>query len=329
MKTLVLGATGLLGANLVRALLQKGYQVRAFKRKTSKTVGVAGLPIEMVDGDVMDRGSIVNALKGCQALFHAGPYYPVQTISVQEAVKKGLMDVRHVMESAKQAELERVVYTSTLTTIGPPSLPGTLANEGCGFKTRYTHNPYLMAKSAMEDEVRRYANEGLPVVIVNPTAFFGPYDSHLSSGTLILMIAKRQMPAYIEGLTNVIDVRDVAMGMVLALERGRVGERYILGHLNTTQSELNRMIAGVVGVSPPRIPVPFEVARWGSQVGEWTFAHLLRRSPPVPAFFVEMLAHFQHYDCTQAIRELGLPQSPVENAIRAAVGWYRENGYLK
>lgn len=329
MKVLVLGATGQLGANVVRALLQKGYQVRAFKRRTSKAVGIAGLPIEMVDGDVMDRDSIVAALKGCQVLFHTGPYYPTLTVPVQEAMEKGLMDVRHVMESAREARIERVVYTSTLTTIGPSPRPGMPANEDCAFKTRYTNNPYLMAKSAMEDKVRRYAKEGLPVVIVNPTSLLGPYDSRPSSGTQILMIAKHLMPAYVDGLTNVIDVRDVAMGMVLALERGRVGERYILGHLNTTQRELNRMIAHVVGVSPPRIPMPFEMARWGSKLGEWAFTHILHRPPPVPAFFVEMLAHLQHYDCSKAIRELGLPQSPVENAIRDAVKWFRENGYLK
>ncbi len=329
MKALVLGATGLLGANLVRALLQKGYQVRAFKRKTSKTIGIAGLPIETVDGDVMDRGSIVNALKGCQVLFHAGPYYPTLTVPVREAMEKGMMDVRNVMESAREARLERVVYTSALTTIGPSAHSGMPANEDCVFKTRYTDNPYLMAKSAMEEEVRRYANQGLPVVIVNPTSLLGPYDSRPSSGTQILMIAKHLMPAYVDGLTNVIDVRDVAMGMVMALERGRVGERYILGHLNTTQCELNRMIARVVGVSPPRIPMPFEMARWGSKIGEWTFVHLLRKSPPVPAFFVEVLAHLQHYDCSKAIRELGLPQSPVEDAIRDAVKWFRGNGYLK
>jgi dihydroflavonol-4-reductase len=329
MKALVLGSTGLLGANLVRALIKKGYQVRAFKRKTSRTAEIAGLPIETVDGDLMDRDSIANALKGCRLLFHAGPYYPKLTIPVREATEKGLMDVRNVMEAAKEARLERVVYTSTLTTIGASPRPGLPADEDCVFKTRFTDNPYLMAKSAMEDEVRRYAREGLPAVIVNPTAFFGPYDSHPSSGTLVLMIARRQMPAYIEGRTNVIDVRDVAMGMVMALERGRAGERYILGHLNTTQSELNRMIAHAVGVPPPRIPTPFELARWGSKLGEWTFTHILGRPSPAPSFFVEMISQFQHYDCSKAIRELGLPQNPVENAIRDAVQWLRGNGYLK
>jgi dihydroflavonol-4-reductase len=327
-KALVLGSTGQLGANLVRALLQKGYQVKAFKRKTSKTIGIESLPIEMVDGDLMDRDSIAAALKECQLLFHAGPYYPSQTVPVEAASEKGLMDIRNVMEAAKQARVERIVYTSTLTTIGPPPKQGMLANEQCVFKTRFPKNPYIMSKAVMEDEVRRYAKEGLPVVIVNPTAFFGPYDTYLSSGTLILMIARGRMPAYIEGRTNVIDVRDVAMGMVLALERGRPGERYILGHLNTTQSEMNRMIAEAVGVSSPRFATPFELARWGSKMGEWVFARVLRKPFPAPSFFVEMIAQFQHYDCSRAVRELGLPQNPVKNAFQDAVQWYWEHGYL-
>jgi dihydroflavonol-4-reductase len=328
MKVLVLGATGLLGSNLIRALLHKGYEVRAFIRKTSNRIGIAGLPVEVAEGDLLDRDSIVRALKGCEALAHAGPYYPTRTIPVQEAVERGLADVRNVMQSARRAGLKRIVYTSPLTTIGPPPRPGMLANEECVFKTRYPRNPYLMAKAAMEDEVRRQAQDGLPVVIVNPTKFFGPYDSHPSSGTQIIMIAKRLMPAYIEGCTNVIDVRDVAAGMVEALERGRIGERYILGHLNTHESELNRMIADALGISPPRIRMPFLAARWGSKVAEWGFTHILHRPPLVPAFFVEVMSEFRHYDSSKAIRELGLPQSPVEGAIRDAVQWFRQNGYL-
>lgn len=329
MKALVLGATGLLGANLVRALLEKGYQVRAFKRKSSRTVGIAGLPLEIAEGDLTDRDSVLTALQGCQALLHAGPYYPTLTIPVGQAVEQGLKDVRNTMEAARQSRVERVVYTSALTTIGAPPRQGVLANEDSVFQTRYTHNPYLMAKAAMEDEVRRYARDGLPVVIVNPTAFFGPYDSHPSSGTQILLMAKGLMPGYIEGPINIIDVRDVATGMILALERGRIGERYILGHLNTTQGKLVKMIAKVLGVSPPRFRIPFELARWGSKVQEWAFTRILHRAPLVPAFFVEMMAEFRHYDCSKAIRELGLPQSPVENAIRDAVNWFRQNGYLR
>ena len=163
---------------------------------------------------------------------------------------------------------------------------------------------------------------------MNPTAFFGPYDSKPTSGTQILMIARRLMPAYIQGPVNVIDVRDVAVGLIRAAERGRVGERYILGNWNTTQKELNKLIARVAGVMAPLVPVPFALARYGSKLGDWAFRTVLRKPAPVPGFFVEMLRHMQQYDCSKAVRELDYPRNPVEHAIRDALAWFRANGYL-
>ncbi len=327
MKALVLGAPGLLGSNLVRALLQKGYSVRAFRRRGKNSPTLEGLPIEMAEGDFTDKGSLLQALEGCDYLFHAGPYFPLRTLPVDEAISRGLADVKTVMVAAEEKGIRRIVYTSTLFQIGPPRVAGELADETCPFETSFRRNPYLMAKQAMEEEVKRRADRGLPVVIVNPTAFFGPYDSRPTSGTQILMIARGQMPAYVEGPLNVIDVRDVAVGEVLALERGRVGERYILGNSNTTQGELNALIARWALVSPPRLKVPWGLARFGARMGEKAMS-LLHRDPPIPSFFVEALYHFQHYNCTKAIQELGLPQNPVEGAIRDALTWFREHRYL-
>jgi dihydroflavonol-4-reductase len=185
-----------------------------------------------------------------------------------------------------------------------------------------------MAKAAMEWEVMTAARKGVPAVVVNPTAFYGPYDSKPTSGTQILMIARRQMPVYVEGPINAIDVRDVAEGMISAAEHGRTGERYILGNWNTTQKELNAMIARVVGVPPPLLPIPFALARYSSQLGDWVFRTVLRRPAPVPGFFVEMLRHMQQYDCSKAARELGPSSRPVDRAIADAASWFRENGYL-
>ena len=142
------------------------------------------------------------------------------------------------------------------------------------------------------------------------------------------MIAKRQMPVYIPGRVNVIDVRDVAVAMIQAAERGRVGERYLVGNWNTTQKELNELIAEVVGVPPPTFPAPFALARWGTKAGEWLFSSILGRPPLLPAFFVEVLAHMQHYNCSKAHKELAYPRHSIEGAIRDAVGWFRTNGYL-
>ena len=185
-----------------------------------------------------------------------------------------------------------------------------------------------MSKIAMEQAVLEAARNGLPAVVVNPTACFGPYDSKPTSGTQIVMIAKRLMPGYIQGDINAIDVRDVAAGMMKAAERGRVGERYILGSWNTTQRELNRLIARVAGVMAPIAPVPYWLARYGSKFGDWVFRTILKKPAPVPGFFVEVLKHMQQYDCSKAIRELDYPRSPIEPAIRDALNWFRANGYL-
>ncbi len=327
MKVLVLGATGQLGSNLVRALLDKGDEVRALVRPASKAPTLQGLALDRVTGDLNDAESLARACDGVRVVYHAAGYYPTESVPARTAVTVALAETRKVLAAVRKASVERLVFASTLTTIGFPS-PGRLADETCAFAPLDPENPYLMAKAAMEAEVLQ-ASHGVPAVVVNPTAFFGPYDSKPSSGTQILMVARRQMPAYVDGPTNAIDVRDVAEGMIRAAERGRPGERYIVGNWNTTQKELNALIARVAGVMAPLVPVPFALARYGAKGGEWLCRTLLRRPPPVPAFFVEALRHMQHYDCSKAVRELDYPRNPVEDAIRDALSWFRANGYLK
>lgn len=329
MKVLVLGATGQLGSNLVRALLDQGEQVRAFVRPTSRQGTLAGLAIERVEGDLSTVESLCRACDGVQVVYHAAAYYPPYTVPVATAISQALGETKNVLDAVRRASVDRLVFGSTLTTIGFPREPNRLADETCPFTTAYRNNPYLMAKAAMEDAVLDAATRGLPAVVVNPTAFFGPYDSKPTSGTQILMIARRLMPGYIQGPVNVIDVRDVAVGMIRAAEHGRVGERYILGNWNTTQKELNALIAKLAGVMAPALPAPFMLARYGSKLGDWAFRTILRRPAPVPGFFVEMLKHMQQYDCSKAMRELDHPRRPVEHAIRDALTWFRANGYLR
>lgn len=325
----MLGATGQLGSNLVRALIARGDQVRGLVRQTSNPLTLKGLDVERVDGNLSDAESLVRACDGVRVVYQTASYYPPQTIPVTAATAQALAETRNLLAAARRASVERLVFTSTLTTVGFPRDPSRLADETCLFSTPYTNNPYLMSKVAMENAVLDAARDGLPAVVVNPTAFFGPYDSKPTSGTQILMIAKRLMPAYIQAPVNVIDVRDVAVGMIRAAERGRIGERYILGNWNTTQKELNVLIARVAGVMAPLVPVPFPMARYGSKLGEWAFRTVLRKPAPVPGFFVEMLRHMQQYDCSKAVRELDYPRSSVEHAIRDALAWFRENGYLR
>lgn len=334
MKVLVLGATGLIGSNLVRALLNKGDQVRALMRpiqsgrQASSHLALRALEVQRVEGDLNESESLRRACDDVHVVYHCAAYYPPHTIPVDVATKQALKETKNVLEAVRAASVNRLVFGSTLTTIGLASEPGRLADETCAFSTEYTDNPYLMSKIAMENEVLQAAREGLPAVVVNPTACFGPHDSKPTSGTQIVMITKRMMPTYIQGDINAIDVRDVAVGMIKAAERGRVGERYILGSWNTTQKELNGLIARVAGVKAPIAPVPFVVARYGSKFGDWAFRTVLRKPAPIPGFFVEVLQHMQQYDCSKAISELDYPRSPIEPAIRDALTWFRANGYL-
>ena len=324
---MVIGASGQLGSNLVRALLEKGDQVRGLTRPTSNTLTLEGLDIERVTGDLAEVDGLKAACDGMQVVYQTASYYPTETIPVTRAKQQALTETKNLLQAVGQSSVERMVFTSTLTTVGFSKVPGQLATEKNPFSTRFTDNPYLVAKAAMEDEVLAAARKGLPAVVVIPTAFFGPYDQRPTSGTQILMIAKRQMPGYIQGPVNVIDVRDVAGAMIRAAEVGKIGERYIIGNWNTTQKELNQLIAKVVGVQPPVFPVPFFIAQLGSKAGEWASRRLLHRPPPIPSFFAEVIHHMQHYDCSKALHALSYPRSSVEVAIRDAVTWFKENGY--
>ena len=328
MKSLVIGGTGQLGANLVRALLERGDQVRVLHRSTSNTFTIDGLNIERVEGDLNDGESLRLGCEGRDVVYHTAGYYPSETIPVEVAKGQALKETALVLEAVRAARVDRLVFASTLTTVGFPKTVGYPANESCQFSTRYTNNPYLMAKAAMEEKILQSVHQGIPAVVVIPTEFFGPYDQHPTSGTHILMIAKGRMPVYVPGRVNVIDVRDVAAAMIRAAERGRVGERYLVGNWNTTQKDLNELIAQEVGVPPPFFSVPLALAWWGAKVGEWVSRSFLRRPPFVPAFFFEVIAHMQHYDCSKAQRELDYPRSAPQGAIEDAVTWFRKNGYL-
>jgi len=328
MKALVLGATGQLGSNLVRALLAKGDEVRALIRPSSKAITLRGVELERIQGNLNDPVSLARACQGIDVVYHTAAYYPYSPISGEAAKAQALNETNNVLEAVRQCSVSRLIFTSTLTTIGFPTEPGQLADETCSFSTTFPNNPYLAAKIAMEEAVLKAARNGVPAVVLNPPFFFGPFDSKPTSGTQIIMIAKRQMPVYIDGPTNVIDVRDVAIAHINAAERGRIGERYIIGNWNTSLKALNELIAKIAGVPAPKIPVPFSIARFGSKLADRASRILLHKKPPIPGFFVEVFKHFQHYDCSKGLVELGYPQSPIEPAIQESLNWFRENGYV-
>nr|HID14791.1 NAD-dependent epimerase/dehydratase family protein [Anaerolineae bacterium] len=318
----ILGATGFIGGQIARAAVKKGWQVRGLRRRPNATGAVGDLDIQWVSGDLADPASLVTAMRGCPLVFHAAGYYPHRARNVWETVRHGVVGMRNVLAAAATAGVKRLVYTSALTTVGPPSDLSRLAGERDLYTPGSVPNPYFEVKWAMEMEAMRATAQGLPVVIVLPTAVFGPGDVKPTTGALLLMAARGLIPGYIEGVINVVDGRDVAAGHIAAAERGRPGRRYILGGHNLTIREVQTVMAEAAGRKPPRFKLPLWliriIAEMGSLLGVPGTHHL------------RAIRHWQPLDTTRAREELGLPEPiPFEQTCRDALAWFREHGRLK
>ena len=326
-RALVLGATGHIGAHVVRALLARGYDVRATYHHPTYLFVLEGLPIERVAVDLWDPSSLRRALEGCQLVFHCAGYYPRFTERRSRAMARGIAQTQQVCETLREARLERIVYTSSTATIA--QAPGRLATEADGEPWPLTvWKPlYATVKIAMEHEVRRYASQGLPVVIVNPSVCVGEYDAHPFSGRLVLLFAKRRLPCIIEHRFNATYTGDVGVGHVLAAERGRVGERYLLAAHNVSLSEWALMIAEAAGVRPVRRQLPRAIAMAVAGLTE-VAAAVTRTEPLLPRRAVGMAQFGQRLDGSKAQREFGWAPTPLDEAIRRAVAWFRQHHYL-
>jgi dihydroflavonol-4-reductase len=329
MRVLVLGATGFIGGQIARALVERGYTARAMRRSGSSTLGLEGLPVEFAYGDLRDRSALLAAMRGAEALFHVAGYYPHNSLAPRRALRRAVADMRQVLECARAADIEKVIYTSSLSTIGPPAPGRALADERDCYLPGSVADPYFEAKWAMESELYRAAAAGQQVVALCPTVVFGPGDVKPTSGTILLMLARGLLPAYVEGRTNIVDVRDVAHAHVAALERGRAGERYILGDHNTTIGAALNLAAQLAGVPAPRARVPAILAQLAGKLGE-VAALAIPGRPFLPINeTIEMIRHGRHYDCTKARRDLGLASRSLEATLGDSLAWFREHGYLK
>jgi len=329
MKTLVTGTTGFLGSSVARALLDAGRAVRVLVREGSDRSNIDGLDVEPVYGDLRDPASLKAALGGCDVLYHAAAFYSLWARDRQMVFDINVTGTRNILEAAKQADLRRVVYTSTVGCIGlnPDRSP---ANEETPFNPDTLCNDYKQSKWDAEQLALNYARNGLPVVIVNPSAPVGPRDiKPTPTGKVIQDFLNGNMPAYLDTGLNLIDVRDCAQGHLLAEEKGRVGERYILGNRNMSLKEILDTLATLTGLKAPSIKMPY----WVAYAAGWTcdmISNTLTGKPPaVPLGGVKMAKYFMYFDPGKAVRELGLPQHSIETALEDAVRWMRDNGLAR
>jgi dihydroflavonol-4-reductase len=329
MKTLVTGGTGFVGANVVRALLKRGVEVRALVRPRSDTGNLDSLEVELVAGDLRDRGSLEAALDGCDMLYHVAAMYALWARNPREIYDSNVTGTINILEAAGQAGVQKIVYTSSVATIGLPK-DGTPGTEEVPLPPEDMVSDYKRSKYLAEQEVLKYAQRGLPVVIVNPSFPVGAWDvKPTPSGQIIVNFLRGKIPAYVDTGLNVVDVEDVALGHVLAAERGRIGERYILGHTNLTLPELFQLLAQVSGMNAPRIRIPYGLAYLSACASEFVARTITHKPPFVTLAGVKLSRKRMFFDPSKAVQELGLPQTPAIEALSKAVQWFRAHGYAQ
>ena len=327
MKALITGATGFVGGAVARALVKRGIDIRVIARGGSDLQNLEGLPHELVTGDLRDQPSLRIALTGCSQLYHVAAHYALWAKDPSIFYDVNVIGTRNLLEAARDVGTERIVYCSTIGAIGlPPG--GGLGTEETPVSLEQMAGHYKRSKYLAEQEVLKLAKAGLPVVIVNPSAPVGAADvKPTPTGQIVVDFMKGRMPAYIETGLNIVDVDDVAAGHLLAMEKGRTGERYILGGKNLMLREVLEILSRLSGVKAPTIELPRLAILPLAYLNLWV-ANMTGQPPRIPLEGVKMAKYKMHYNCSKAIRELGIPQTPPEVALEKAVRWFRDHKYV-
>lgn len=327
-KTLVTGAGGFIGSSVVRKLLKKGREVRCYLKPGEPTKNLEGLDVEILFGDINDREAIGNALKGCDVLYHLAAIYAIWLPDPSIIYEVNVEGTKTVLWAAYKANLKKVVYTSSIAAVGARE-DGSPADENVDFNVWDDSNAYIRSKWLSERDALRFAREGLPLVVVNPAFPFGERDTGPTpTGQILLNVARQKAPGWIDGGFCAIDVDDVAEGHVRAEEKGRVGERYILGNHNVSYKEFGEMVAEVAGVKAPRLHLPPAAIKTMAFVSEYVADHYTHKKPMTTYKTVVTALRSMYFDNSKAKSELALPQTPLRETVEKSVNWFRANGYV-
>jgi dihydroflavonol-4-reductase len=328
MKAFITGATGFIGGHLARMLLAEGHQVRAFVRAHSDRRNLAGLPLEIAQGDLDNPAQLAEQITGCEVVFHVAAQYSLWAKDRDVIYRANVTGTENMLAAARTAQVKRFVHTSSVAAIGVPPA-ATSATEATHTTVAALVSDYKKSKFLAEQAALRAAQNGLDVVVVNPSTPIGAHDvKPTPTGEIILRFLQNRMPAYVHTGLNLIAVEDVARGHILAWQKGRTGERYILGHRNLTLRELLQLLAKITGKPAPKFAVPHWLPLAVAFADEKILARYFGKTPQVSYYSVQMSRHAMYYDSSKAVRELGLPQSPIESALENAVRWFQTNGYV-
>ena len=330
MKTLITGAAGFVGAAVLRELLKKGHKVKALVRSSSVLDNLKNLDVEIVQGDLKDRSSLKRCLKDCKYLFHVAADYRLWVPKPEEIYQNNVTGTENLMEEALNSEIEKVIYTSSVAVLGKP-INGDIANEKTPVNKDQMIGHYKKSKFIAEEKVKElYKTRRLPVVIVNPAAPVGPRDiKPTPTGKMILDAAMKKIPAYLDTGLNIVHVEDVAKGHLQAFNKGKFGERYILGGENMTFKEILEMIANLCGHSPPKIQLPKKPLYPIGYLFE-IFARLFNlKNPMLTVDMIRMAEKKMFFSSEKAKKELNYKYKSAKIALKDAIQWFIDNGYCR
>jgi dihydroflavonol-4-reductase len=313
MTTLVTGAAGFLGSHVARQLVAAGENVRVLVRASSSNRAIADLPLEYVTGDLRDQASLQRAMQGVQKVFHVAADYRLWAKNPQDIYDSNVGGTKNLLAAAKQAGIERLIYTSTVAT-------DSKLDEMVGH--------YKRSKWMAEQEVLQASKQGFPAVVAMPTTPVGTWDwKPTPTGKIIVDFLNGKMPGYVETGLNFVGVEDCAAGHLLVAEKGKIGERYLLGAENLTLKQVLDLLAKLTGLPAPAFKIPHAVAL-GVAYAETAFSRLFGRAPQIPVEGVKIAQHLMFVECRRAQNELGFQPEPVAAAFERAARWYEKNGYI-